>query len=319
MQNKTPLWRSTPPAIFPLCLGLLGLGLGWRNAAETLPVAHEVGDVLLGLGCAYYLFMLACYLRKLVARPAVLLEDLCAPPARAGMAAAAMSMMLLAAALLPFGISAPYVWWAGVIAQIGASAMGCYAISCDTPDTREFSTFQYLTFVGPVVGPIAGIPLGYVTESLLLTLSALVAYVVITVGLLLQLSRHPLPVMMRPSLAILLAPICLFATSFGLLGVDWAFEVFYWLANVVALGLMLRVRWLIKGGWSPIWVSFTFPIAAFLQVQVMAVSKLGSDLAFFGVIVGMLIGTPVILGVAYRISMMWVTGDLAAKTGAAKA
>ncbi len=319
MLNKTPLWRSTPPAIFPICLGLLGLGLGWRNASEVLAVPHEVGDVLLGLGCAYYLYFLACYLSKMIARPMVLFEDSANPPARAGIAAAAMSMMLLAAALLPFGISAPLVWWAGVVAQIGASAIGVHAIWKDPPQTRQFSTFQYLTFVGPVVGPIAGIRLGYVTESIVLTLAALVAYVIITTGLvLLYLHRRP-PVALRPSVAILLAPTCLFATSFGLLGFETAFAGFYWISMGVAGALVVLVPWMIKGGWSPVWASFTFPVAAFLQVQVLGVVKFGGGLAVVGAYVVMALGTPVILLVAYRATMMYVTGDLAKKTGAARA
>lgn len=318
MLNDTPLWRSTPPAIFPVCLGLLGLGLGWRNASDFLPVAHEVGDVLLGLGCAFYLYFLACYLIKLTARPMALFEDSANPTARAGLAAAAMSMMLLAAALLPFGISAPYVWWAGVIAQIGASAVGCYAIWRDPPEARRFSTFQYLIFVGPVVGPIAGIPLGYVTESLILTLAALVAYLVITAGLIRQLQHKRPPVHLRPSMAISLAPICLFATCFDLLGFDWAFVLFYGLSMGVAASLLLLIPWLIKGGWSPLWASFTFPVAAFLQVQVIAFSKFGSGFTAASVYAVMAFGTLVILFVAYRVTLMWVTGELAKKTGAAR-
>jgi tellurite resistance protein len=319
MLNDTPLWRSTPPAIFPICLGLLGLGLGWRTASDFLPIAHEIGDVLLGLGCAYYLYFLACYLCKLIARPMVLFEDSASSPARAGLAAAAMSMMMLAAALLPFGISAPYVWWAGVIAQIGASAVGCYAIWRDPPEARQFSTFQYLTFVGPVVGPIAGIPLGYVTESLILTLAALAAYVVITTGLIRQLLRKRPPIQLRPSMAIFLAPVCLFATSFGSLGINWAFVIFYWLSMGVAAGLILLTPWMIKGGWNPVWASFTFPVAAFLNVQVLAYSTFGGVLPIVGVYGVMAVGTPIILLVAYRATMMWVTGDLSARTGAARA
>lgn len=319
MSNNSPLWRSTPPAIFPICLGLLGLGLGWRNASEVLPVAAEVGDVLLGLASAFYMFFLVSYLCKLIARPLVLFEESTNQPARAGLAAAAMSMMLLAAALLPFGISAPFVWWAGVIAQIGASGLGCWAIWRDPPEVRRFSTFQYLTFVGPVVGPFAGIPLGYVTESLILTLAALVAYVIITAGLIMQLRNARPSMYLRPSMAIFLAPVCLFATSFGLLGIDWAFVLFYWISMGVAVGLFFLAPWMTKGGWSPVWASFTFPLAAFLQVQVMAVVKFGNGAASAGVYGVMVIATPVIVIVAYRATMMWVTGDLALKSGAARA
>jgi tellurite resistance protein len=318
MLNDTPLWRSTPPAIFPICLALLGLGLGWRNASDILPVAQEVGDVLLGFGSAFYVFFLISYLRKLIARPMVLFEDTTNPASRAGIATAAMSMMMLAAALLPFGISAPFVWWIGVIAQIGASAVGCWAILRDPPGKRKFSTFQYLTFVGPVVGPFAGIQLGYATESLILTLAALVAYVIITSGLIVQLWRARPSVLLRPSMAIFLAPVCLFATSFGMLGIDWAFVTFYWLSMAIAAVLFTLIPWMIKGGWSPFWASFTFPIAAFLQVQVMAVIKFGNGIHAAGVYGVMVFATPVVLIIAYRATLCWATGELARDSDSAQ-
>lgn len=318
MLLDAPLWRRAPPAIFPVCLGLLGLGLGWRNASDVLPIAHEIGDILLGMASAYFVFFLAFYLRKLMARPSVLFDDMKSAPARAGIAAAAMSMMLLAAALLPFGISVPQVWWAGVILQIGASIVVCYAIWKDTPEHRHFTPYQYLTFVGPVVGPIAGIPLGYVWESIALTLAALVAHLIITTGYGRTLIRARPPLMLRPSLAIFLAPNCLFALSFGLLGIDWAFNLFYWIANIVALVLLLMSFWLVRGGWSPVWAAFTFPIAAFVNVQVMAVAKGAGFLAVFGVYAGLAIGTPLIGYVAYRFTLSFVTGELAKKSGAAE-
>lgn len=319
MIKTEPLWRRAPPAIFPICLGLLGLGLGWRNGAGVLPIIPEIGDVLLGIGAAFYLYFLAFYLLKLMARPLVLVEDMANPAARAGVAAMAMSMMLLADALRPLGGAAPYIWWLGVVMQIGASAIGVYAIWSDPPERREFTTFQYLTFVGPVVGPFAGIPLGYVWESIALTLGALVAYFVITGGLIVRLTRNRLPVGMRPSLAIFLAPNCLFAISFGLLGWDWAFHVFFWLAGGVALALVLGFPWLVKGGWSPVWAAFTFPAAAFIGVQVMGISKgigLAAEIGFYASVT---IGTPLILYVAYRSVLIWATGELAERTGAARA
>ena len=315
----TSLWRTTPPAIFPICLGLMGLGLGWRNASDHLPVAEEFGGLLLGLAAAFFVFFLTSYLCKMAARPAVLFEDMTNPAARAGVAAAAMSMILLAAALLPFGISVPQVWWTGVILQIGASAVVCYAIRTDPPERRQFTPYQYLTFVGPVIGPVAGIPLGYVIESIVLILAALVAYCVITVGYAIRLTRLRPPLHLRPSLVIFLAPNCLFAIGFGLLEINWAFYIFFWVANVSALILLLLTPWLIKGGWSAVWSSFTFPTAAFLHVQVMAVAKGGGVWATAGVYAGLVVITPLILIISYRFVMLWVTGELVEQTGAAKA
>jgi len=319
MYSHRPLWRRTPPAIFPVCLGVLALGLGWRGASEVLPVAEEIGDLFLGAGMAYYLYFLLFYLRKIAARPGVLFEDMTTARARAGIAAAGMAMMLLAAALLPFGISAPEVWWVGVAMQVTASVIVLHALWVEPPEERHFSTFQYLTFVGPLVGPVAGVPLGYMWESKAMTLAALLPYALITGGLALKLLRgEGPPDKLRPSLAIFLAPNCLFASAFGLIGYHLGYEIFYWIANLVALGLVFLIPYMTRGGWTPIWASFTFPIAAFLNMQVLALHHGGGLPAEVGVWAALLIGTPVITAIAWRSNLAWVTGELAQKSQSAR-
>lgn len=317
MRNKTPLWRSTPPAIFPVCLGFMGLGLAWRNAAGVLPIPHEVGDLLLGLSTSFFVYFLVFYLLKLAARPSVLFEDMKVPPARAGVAALAMSTMLLAAALLPFNISVPQVWWTGVVMQIGASAIVIHAIWKEPAEVRTFTPFMYLTFVGPIVGPVAGIPLGYVTESIILALAALVPFIIITIGYTLKLIRVRPPHPLRPSLAIFLAPISLFALCFGMLDVNWAFWLFFYFGWAVAPVLLVLGPWMTEGGWTPIWAALTFPITAFANVQVLAFQKGSTVLAPLGLWAALSVGTPLILFVVYRSIMAWVTGELAKKSGAA--
>ncbi|WP_456387420.1 SLAC1 family transporter [Profundibacter sp.] len=320
MLLDTPLWRQTPPAVFPVCLGFMSLALGWRNAADVLPwISEDIGNLMLAASTGYFLWFVAFYLSKLIARPMVLFEDMHTSPARAGIAAMAMAMMLLAAALLPFGVSVPQVWWTGVVMQIIASAIVLQAMWREPAEKRHFSTFQYLTFVGPVVGPIAGVPLGYVWQSTLLVLAALLAYVIVTTGILLTIRRNPVLTPLRPSMMIFLAPLCMFALGFGMLGYEVAFTVFYWAGSVMALGLLMLVPWMIKGGYTPIWGAFTFPIGAFLNVQVMAVAKGHGILAVTGVYAAMAIGTPVVLYLVYRTVMEWVTGDLAKKSAAATA
>ncbi len=316
---KPPLWRRTPPAIFPVCLGFMGLGLAWRNAGEILPIPREVGDLILGFSTAFFLYFLAFYTAKLIARPGVLFEDMTVPPARAGVATLAMSMMLLAAALLPFDISVPQVWWTGVVMQIGATAIVIYAIWKDPPEKRGFTPFMYVTFVGPVIGPVAGIPLGYIWQSVVLALAALVPFVVITIGYTLKLMRERPQQPFRPSLAIFLAPLSLFALCFGTLGVDWAFWLFFywgWLVAIILLGLG---PWMTMDGWTPIWGSFTFPIAAFANVQVLAFHKGATVLGPLGLWAGLSVGTPLILYIVYKSIMAWVTGELSEKSGAAVA
>ena len=311
MLLEKPIWRQTPPAIFPACLGFMALALGWRNAADVMPqISEDIGNLMLALSLAFFLWYLFFYFVKVALRPSVVMEDLHSPPARAGMAAAAMCMMLLAAALLPLGFYVPLVWWTGVAMSIFATVVVLLAILRDPPEKRHFSTFQYYTFVGPVVGPIAGIELGYVRESVILINAALVAWLIVTAGIILTWRRDPPPPALRPSIMIFLAPPCLFALGYGHLGWEGFFTLFYWLSNITAAVLVAMLPWMMRGGYSPVWAAFTFPIAAFLDLQVFALTKGYGWYAQVGVWVGLIIGTPLILWICYRFMLDWVTGDL---------
>ena len=88
MLIKTPLWRQTPPAVFPVCLGFMSLALGWRAAADQLEwLSEDIGDLMLAASTGYFLWFFGFYLVKLTERPMVLLEDMRSPAARAGIAA----------------------------------------------------------------------------------------------------------------------------------------------------------------------------------------------------------------------------------------
>ncbi len=320
MLLDTPLWRQTPPAAFPVCLGFLSLAVAWQHAVDVLPwVSEDLSNLLLAAATGYFLWFFGFYVAKIIARPAVLLEDMRSPPARAGIAAMAMSMMLLALALLPLNIYVPQVWWTGVTLQILASAVVLHAIWKDPPEKRHFSTFQYLTFVGPVIGPFTGVPLGYVWQSQWLIIASLVAYIIVTIGILLTLKRDPIPQHLRPSVTIFLAPLCLFALGFDALGYAQVFVAFYWLSNVIAVALLLLIPWMMRGGYTPVWASFTFPVAAYLNVQIIALANGHGTMALVGTYAAMAIGTPVVFYMVYRTVMEWVTGDLARKSHAASA
>ena len=320
MLLDTPLWRQTPPAAFPVCLGFLSLGVAWQHAVDILPwVSEDMSNLLLAAATGYFLWFFGFYFAKVIARPAVLLEDMRTPPARAGIAAMAMSMMLLALALLPLNVYVPQVWWTGVVLQILASAVVLYAIWQDPPEKRHFSTFQYLTFVGPVVGPFTGVPLGYIWQSKLLIIASLIAYVIVTIGILVTLKKDPVPQGLRPSITIFLAPLCLFALGFSALGHNDIFGYFYWACNIVAVVLLLLAPWMMRGGYTPVWGAFTFPVAAYLNVQLVALANGYGTVALVGTYVSMTIATPMIFYMVYRTVMEWVTGDLAKKSHAASA
>ncbi len=318
MRSRPPLWRQTPPAIFPVALGFTGLGIAWRGAAAILPLSSAVGDFLMGLAGAFYLYFLVSYLAKLIARPSVLHDDLKTPAGRAGIAALAMVLMLLGLVLDMAGGNGGPVWLAGVGLHIVASLLALGSLLSMPREARLVSPFQLLTFVGLIVAPVAGIRLGYRDLSLWLTLYSLLPFAIISVLYARKLMQaRPVPPL-RPPLVIFLSPTGLFAIAFAQLGMRLEFDLFYVVSLALAVVFLLRARWLTEGGFGPTWGSFTFPIAVFANMNVTAATTGMVPLSWAqaGVIIGLAIGTPFILYIVYKAGQSFIRGELTRKSGA---
>jgi len=317
--NRQPLWRSTPPAIFPVILGLVGLVHAWHGIGRTFGLPAAFGDILLGITVALLAFFSLSYVAKLVKRPAVLMEDLKSPPGRAGLSAIPMALIVLSAALLPFGEVARYVWWFGIVLHVVIVTFVVKAISKAPPEARSATPFQLLPFVGLVTAPLAGVPLGYVMLSQALTYLSLVAALVILFKLGAKFMRTRPPEPLRPPYAIILAPLSLFGMAFGMFGPEIGFTVLYFASWGFAVLLLVFAKWLTKAGFTPMWGSFTFPLATFTNINIMAMAKGYGVVATTGTIAGGLIATVLIFFIAYKALKMWAKRDLAKKTGAAVA
>ncbi len=315
--QRIPKWRQTPPAIFPVTLGFLGLGLAWRNAAPVFDLPLAIGDVILGLATAFYLFFALSYLAKIAARPGALWDDLKTPPGRAGVSALPMSLMLVAAAGVQHAIDTRPLVWAAIMFHMLVAALVLWRMAKDAPETRGFSPFQFLTFVGLIVVPVAGVPLGMLQTSFWLGMVSLVAFFIVAAGYGRKFIHVKPPVPLRASVVITLAPLSLFALMFGQFRWEPGFAVFYGLAMAFAVVLLLSARWLTKGGWNPVWGAFTFPITAFANMNVMALQKGYGSIALVGLYVALAIGTPLILYIVWRHAQAWAKGELQKKTAAA--
>ena len=309
---KPGFGRRTPPAIFAPIMGLFGLGLGWRAAGSAL------ADLLLGAVTLLFLFALLAYLAKPLRRPAALVEDLRVLPGRAGLAAASLSLMLMAAALAPFAPAlATGIAVLAFALHLGFVALLVRVLLSGPPEGRVVTPVFHLSFVGFIIGGVAANALGHHQIAIWLLWSMLLpAGVIWGVSARQLITRIP-PPPLRPLLAIHLAPACLFtivASGAGLEGVALGFAA---LAGLIALGLLAALRWLTEAGFSPLWGAFTFPLAAF-ATALLSVSQGQGVIGVLGLVVLALasLAVPVI---AYRIFKMWPGGTLAAKTNAAEA
>ncbi|MGP9791507.1 SLAC1 family transporter [Roseinatronobacter sp. NSM] len=315
---KPGFGRRTPPAIFAPIMGLFGLGLGWREASGMFGLSPAIGDMILGAVALLFVFALVAYLAKPARRLAVLVEDMRVLPGRAGLAAASLSLMLLAASLAPLAPAlATGVALCAFGLHLGLVGLLVYVLRISPPEGRVVTPVFHLSFVGFIIGGVVANALGH-HDIARWIIWAMVgpAGVIWGVSLRQLFTRIP-PAPLRPLLAIHLAPACLFTIVAQGAGMDNVAQGFAVLAIVIFAALLAALRWLTAAGFSPLWGAFTFPLVAFATALVMVSGGVGALFWAGGLVLG--VATVAVPVIAYKVLKMWPGGTLAARTNAAEA
>ena len=311
--RKTAAFARTPPAIFPPILGLIGLGLALKRALAIHDAPLGLADAALGVITALWVFAVMAYLAKFFRRPAVVVTDLGTLPGRAGLAAASIGGMSLSAVLAPFVPTlAVALLGLSLLAHAVLAVLLARLLLSGPPEGRSPNPTLHLSFVGFIVGGVGAAELGFTglaTAILYLTLPVAMA---IWVWAGVDFLRRIPPVPLRPLLAIHLAPACLMASVSALTGHDLMAQGFAALAALLLVVLLAGARWLLAGGFSPMWGALTFPLAAASSAFLLAGWTL-AGLAALG------LGLAVIPWIAWQVLSLWPGNRLAAKTNAAEA
>lgn len=313
--RKPKLFARTPPAIFPVVLGLLGLGLALRAGLAVLGLPGGLAEAALGALLAFWAFATLALLAKIARRPGVVAEDLRVLPGRAGMAASSMSAMLAAAVLVPY---AP-----GLASGLMALALLAHALLAvlvirglwQAPaEQRVVNPGWHLSFVGFIVAGIPALALGQTALAQGLLWATLpVAALIWGISLAQLIARIP-PAPLRPLLAIHLAPAALFCSVAAGLEQPLLAQSFAAFGAVILLALLVAARWVTQAGFSALWGSFTFPLAAYAS----ALIGLGGMAGQAGLVL-LVVALGVIPAIGWGVIKLWPTGKLAAKTNAAEA
>ncbi|WP_137112357.1 tellurium resistance protein [Rhodobacter sp. SY28-1] len=313
--RKVKLFATTPPAIFPPILGLLGLATALRVGTAEWGVGQELADLAFGLALPLWAFAACTYIVKILRRISVVTDDLKVMPARAGLAAGTLGGMVAAGLLAGFAPSAASVL---LLAMLAAHALlvglTLRVLAKSPPEARQVNPGWHMTFVGFIVATPAAVALGLDGLARGIFYATLPVALAIWAVSLVQLVRRIPPAPLRPLLAIHLAPAALLATTANLTGMAMLAQVFAVLALVILLALVASARWITESGFSAFWGAFTFPTAAAstaLMLQGGALGWLGQGL--------LVLALGVIPWIAYRVLKLWPRGHLAAKTNAAEA
>ncbi len=242
------LWRRTPPAIFPPIFGLFGLGLGWRAAGSV------VSDLILGAVTILFVFALVAYLAKPLRRPGVLIEEMQVLPGRAGLAAASLSLMLMAATLAPFMPElARVIAMSAFMLHVALVVLLVHVLRTGPREGRVVTPVFHLSFVGFIIGGVTANALGYHDVAKWIIWSTVLPAGVIWGISARQLINRAPPAPLRPLLAIHLAPACLFTIVAQGAGMHSAALGFSALAAAIFTVLLVSARWLTEGGFSALW------------------------------------------------------------------
>lgn len=313
-------FQRVPPAIFPPILGLFGLGLAWRKGAGSFGVPEGVVELFLGAVSLLFLFSFVSYGMKISLRPGVAPEDAATVPGRGGLAAAAMCMMLLAAVMVPYDTGVARVLVSvGLVLHLVVIVLVTRLYFSAPPEGRRVTPVMHLVYAGVIVAPFSLIPLGAVVLAAWITWYALSAAAVLTVLTIGGLITGRVPVPLRPLQVIQLAPVALVGTAALGLGQDLLGLAMLAWGSAVTLVLLARVPWLIEGGFSGFWSSFTFPVAAFAGTWFSADQVFGWKIAGLAGGLVLVAATLIIPPIAVKVMKLWADGTLAAKTGAATA
>ncbi|MEJ2021412.1 MAG: tellurium resistance protein [Maritimibacter sp.] len=318
--KRVAKFRKMPPAMFPPILGAFGLAAAWARTPDAFGLPAGIGQALMGAVTLLYLYVLGNYLAKLIARPSVLVDDLKVLPGRSGLATMSMAGMMLAVALMPYSQAvAKVVLVLALVMHTLVALLVIRALLTGPAEARTVSPVFHLVFVGFIVSSFAAVSLGWLTFATLIFWVMLVAAVLIWLASLAQFIRKDVPAPLRPLLAIHLAPASLLGSVALMLGMGRVGLGFGLFAILILALLLIRLRWLIAAGFSPLWGSFTFPIAAFASLMMM-LGAAGYD-EIFRILGGLaLVGaTFLIPWILVKVGQMWLKGELAAKTNSAVA
>ncbi|NBC32418.1 MAG: C4-dicarboxylate ABC transporter [Alphaproteobacteria bacterium] len=265
---RTASLADVPVPLFAVGMGLTGLGLAWRQAQAVLGWPGWIGEGVLLLAVLAFAAVSALYAGKAVRHPGAAVADFRHPVLINFFPAFSMSLLLIAAAALPYGrLAAEALWIAGTLLQLGLALTIFRRWIVENVTITHASPAWFIPVVGNIVVPIAGAPLGYMEVSWFFFAVGLVFWLVLFPVVLNRIIFHDqLPGKFLPTLFILMAPPAIGLVAYAPLldgaPLDVLGRVLFFAALFIALLLATMARLFLAVPYAVGWWAYTFPSAA---------------------------------------------------------
>ena len=276
--NHSSLTR-VPASFFGIVLGVVGLGNTWRAATKLWHLPPLVGEVLLGLGALIWLALVILYALKWVLARSDAMSEARNPIQCCFIGLAGVSTMLVGISFLPYTRPA-----AEVIYIVGAAftlAFAAWRTGLLWQGDRDHSATTPVLYLPTVAGGFvmsggAG-ALGYPDWGQLAFGVAFFSWLAVESGLIHRLYTLPaLPLALRPTLGIQLAPPAVGAIAYGAINggaPDLTSHVMMGYAILQALVLLRLLPWILQQPFTASYWAFTFGVTALATAPLRMVAR----------------------------------------------
>lgn len=280
-----------PASLFAAVMGLAGLALAWRIAAEMFPVSPWIGELLGALSVVVFLILAAGYATKLIHAPEAIRAEFDNPAQGSFLSTITISLLLLGGVLRPWAfVLADLVWLAGATFHLLLAIALLSRWMGQPVDIRQVNPGWFIPTVGHIIAPITGAAFGHVELGWFFfavgAFCTVVFYPIVVYRLLFHDKLLPA---LQPSLCILIVPPAVAFLAYLALG--GAFDGFarslFLAALFVALLVAARLRQLAAAPFGPSWWAYTFPLDA-LTVAALRYHE-GLDAGFSGALAAILL------------------------------
>ena len=285
-------------------MGIAGLGLAWMAAARPLGITASGGEAIVWAASMLWLALTTCQTLKWLQARAIARAEWEHPILGSFVALVPASLLLMLPALAPgAGIAAKllFVFLAAAQAAISAAIVARWIAISQEPGPST-PAWHLAVVAGQLFSASAANALGYKLTGWCFFGSGVVWWLLIESIVLPRLiQREPLPPLMRPQIAIELAPPAVVVVTYLALvdgEVDAIALGIFGYALFIALTLALLARFMLKAPFGPAYWAFTFPFTALSAAAWRVALSNATDGAFAVAAVLFVVANAIVLWVA---------------------
>ncbi len=301
---------------FPAVLGVVGLGLAWRDAGAGFGIPGWIGETIAGFGAGIFLATLVLYGMKTIRFPQAALTEARSVPTASVLAAIPMNFLLVAGVITPYSLMVgEFLWWIGVVGQLAVTihVVG-YVWLNKGLGVQSITPIWLLPTVGIILAPISGSAFDYPFINWLLFGVAVFFWMAMMPLLLYRLVfAEGLAPPQRPALVIILTPPSLCVAAYAHLQggyMDPFAHMLFGVACMMALLLLTKLKDFLALPFTMAWWAFTFPLDAFTRAAMIYNDHLEEPASAALALLTLGVASLVVLLVSWRTARFMVQGGL---------